>query len=321
MNSEIENMVKRFPTCLTFGTRQPSEPIINHQIPNQAQTKIAVDPFRLYEHYYLLIIDYYFKFIVIETLKKLQSSTVINKCKKVLSQFGTPKELVTDNGPEFSSHYFKSFSRTWDFEHQIIRPHFHQSNALVERTTQTIKRTLKKAKLVNEDHYLPILFFNSKPDECGSSPADKLFNHPIRTNLLSGKPQPKPSTTNTAIEPDTQNCLSNLKPGDTVRIRTGKEKTWGKKGTVIAPNDCPRSCNVLNEKGNLIIRNHLHLIPTNEKFIVKHDYDNIIEPSETTSQKTFVQTKTDIPSIITTTPIRTKSGRIIKKPKRYLGEC
>ena len=146
MNSEIENMVKRFPTCLTFGTRQPSEPIINHQIPNQAQTKIAVDPFRLYEHYYLLIIDYYFKFIVIETLKKLQSSTVINKCKKVLSQFGTPKELVTDNGPEFSSHYFKSFSRTWDFEHQIIRPHFHQSNALVERTTQTIKRTLKKAK-------------------------------------------------------------------------------------------------------------------------------------------------------------------------------
>ena len=212
------------------------------------------------------------------------------------------------------------FSRTWDFEHQIIRPHFHQSNALVERTTQTIKRTLKKAKLFNEDHYLPILFFNSQPDECGSLPADKLFSHPIRTNLLSGKPQSKPSTTNTAIE-DTQNYLSTLKPGDTVRIRTGKEKTWVKKGTVIAPNDYPRSYNVLNEKGNLIIRNHLHLIPTSEKFIVKHDYDNIIEPSETTSQKTFVQTKTDIPSIITTPPIRTKSGRIIKKPKRYFGEC
>ena len=41
---------------------------------------------------------------------------------------------------------------------------------------------------------------------------------------------------NTAIEPETQNCLSTLKPGDTVRIRTEEEKTWDKKGSVIAPN-------------------------------------------------------------------------------------
>ena len=162
---------------------------------------------------------------------------------------------------------------------------------------------------------------NSLPDENSLSPAHKLFNRPIRTNLPSAKPQPKPSTTNTAIEPQTQNRLSTLKPGDTVRIRTDEEKTWDKKGSVIAPNDRPRSYNVLNEKGNLIIRNCRHLIPTNEKFIVKHDYDNIIEPSETTSQKTLVQTKTDIPSNITTPPVRTKSGHISKKPKRYFEEC
>ena len=162
---------------------------------------------------------------------------------------------------------------------------------------------------------------NSQPDKNGLSRAHKLFNRPIRTNLPSAKPQPKPSTTNTAIEPEIQNHLSTLKPGDTVRIRTDEEKTWYKKGSVIAPNDRPRSYNVLNEKGNLIIRNRRHLIPANEKFSVKHDYDNIIEPSETTSPKTFVQTKTDIPSNLTTPPVRTKSGRIIKKPRRYLEEC
>ena len=131
-------------------------------------------------------------------MNNLQSSTVINKCKKILSQFRTPKELVTDNEPEFSSHYFKSFSRTWDFEHRTNSPHFHQSNGLVERSIQTIKRTLKKAKLANEDHYLPILFLNSQPDENGFSPAHKLFNRPIHTNLPSAKPQPKPSATNIA---------------------------------------------------------------------------------------------------------------------------
>ena len=79
--------------------------------------------------------------------------------------------------------------------------------------------------------------------------------------------------------------------------------------------------NVLNEKGNLIIRKDCHLIPTNEKFIVKHDYNNIIEPSETTSGKTVVQARTDISSNITAPPVRTKSGGIIRKSKRYLEGC
>ena len=139
-----------------------------------------------------------------------------------------------------------------DFEHGTISPHFHQSNGLVERSVQTFKPTLKKAKLANEEHYLSKLFLNSQPDENGLSPAHKLFNRPIHTNLPSAEPQPKPSTTNTAIEPETQNRLSTLKPGYTVRIRTDEEKTWDKKGSVIAPNGHPCS-NVLNEKGNLII--------------------------------------------------------------------
>ena len=133
MNSEIEDMIKTCPTCLTFWNRQPSEPIIHHPIPHQAWPKIATDPFFLHGHYYLLIIDYSSKFIAIETLKNLQSLAVINKCKKT-SQFGTPKELVTDNGREFSSHYFKSISKTWDFEHQTSSPHFRQSNGLVEHS-------------------------------------------------------------------------------------------------------------------------------------------------------------------------------------------
>ena len=70
---------------------------------------------------------------------------------------------------------------------------------------------------------------------------------------------------------------------------------------------------VLNEKGNLIIRNRRLLITTNEKFIVKNDYESIIEPSETTSRDTIAQPRTDIPSNIVPSSARTKSGRIIRK--------
>ena len=72
-----------------------------------------------------------------------------------------------------------------DFEHRTISLHFHQSHGLVECSIQTVKHTLKKAKLANEDHYLSILFLDSQPDENGLPPAHKLFNRPIRTNLRS----------------------------------------------------------------------------------------------------------------------------------------
>ena len=52
---------------------------------------------------------------------------------------------------------------------------FHQSNGLVEHAIQTVKCTLKKAKLPSEDHFLSMLFLNTQPDENGLSPAHKLF--------------------------------------------------------------------------------------------------------------------------------------------------
>ena len=52
------------------------------------------------------------------------------------------------------------------------------------------------------------------------------------------------------------------------------------------------------KKCNLIIRNCCHLIPTSEKLSDKHDYENIIEPNETTSQKTVILPRTDILQIL-----------------------
>ena len=83
----------------------------------------------------------------------------------------------------------------------------------------------------------------------------------------------------------------------------------------MPPNEHLLSYNVLNKMGNLIIKNLRHLIATNEKFTVKYDYENMIEPSEITSQKTDVPTTTGITSNIVASSVRAKSGRIIKNPK------
>ena len=147
------SLVSKCPTSLTYRNRQPSETPIIPKIPAHPWTKCVADLLRLQGHYYLLIVDYYLKFTAVKNLQSPQSETVINKCKNVFSRFGIPKELITDNGPEFSSHKFSSFSKTRDILHKTISPHYHQSNGLAERSIQTVKWTFSKAKLNSEDHF------------------------------------------------------------------------------------------------------------------------------------------------------------------------
>ena len=83
INSETEDMIKNWPTFLTFRNRQPCELAIKHSVPQEPWTKLAADLIRLYGHYYLLVVDYNSKFVVVENLKNSQSLTVTNKCKNI----------------------------------------------------------------------------------------------------------------------------------------------------------------------------------------------------------------------------------------------
>lgn len=68
---------------------------------------------------------------------------MINKLKKIFSQFGIPKNIVADNNL-FKSIEFLNFCRQWNIELSTCCPYFHQSNGLVEKTVDIVKRMLKK---------------------------------------------------------------------------------------------------------------------------------------------------------------------------------
>ena len=188
----------------------------------------------------MLIVDCYSKFIAVENLQNTQSETVINRCKKVFSQFGIPKELITDNGPEFSSHKFRSFSKTWDLLQKTDSPRYHQSKYLAERSIQAVKRTLNKAKLSSEDHFLAMLSQNSQPDQNGTLPAEKLFGHKLRTTLPSLIPFTQSITTKKhLVTHKLKRNFPEIAPGTTVRIRTDQQNLWDKKGIVMSQNNRP----------------------------------------------------------------------------------
>ena len=75
INKELEDMISKFSTCPTYRNRQPGETPIKPEISDHHWTKCAADLFCLQGYYYLLIADYYSKFIAVENLQKPQSET------------------------------------------------------------------------------------------------------------------------------------------------------------------------------------------------------------------------------------------------------
>ena len=118
----------------------------------------------MYGKEYLLIIDYHSKYFEIVPLEKpVDASTVVRATKEVFSRHGIPKTLFSENGPQLISNEYKQFEKTWDFERDTSSPHFPQSNGLVERQVQTVKRTLKKAHESGQDVDLALLALNTTP--------------------------------------------------------------------------------------------------------------------------------------------------------------
>ena len=97
------------------------------------------------------------------TIGSTKASFTIPKLKSFFSCHGSPEEVISDNGPPFLSADFANFAKEWDFKHNPSRPKYPQSNGLVERTVQTIKSLLDKAKSDKQCPYLAILEHRNTP--------------------------------------------------------------------------------------------------------------------------------------------------------------
>lgn len=124
---------------------------------------MGTDLFKFHNKTYILLIDYYSKYIEIVHLKDESATTTIKALKSCFARWGIPKIIRSDNGPQFSSRKFKQFAKTWNFKHVTSSPTYLRSNSMVERQIQTIKRTLKKAFYDKKDPYLVKLELMNTP--------------------------------------------------------------------------------------------------------------------------------------------------------------
>ncbi|XP_050065155.1 uncharacterized protein LOC126554059 [Aphis gossypii] len=99
---------------------------------------------------YLIVVDYYSRWIEILELYNKTSDAVIEVLKKLFSRLSVPKQLIADNMP-FSSYTFIEFSKKWNFQVITSSPHYAQSNGLSEQGVGIAKDMLKKSNYTGTD--------------------------------------------------------------------------------------------------------------------------------------------------------------------------
>ena len=179
VSSAMEQFIQSCPICQKLTT-PPKEPLISTTLPNYPWEHVAADLFELRGANYLLVADYYSRFVEVQKLTTTTSSNIITQLKAIFARFGIPDIMVTDNGPQFDSHEMKEFAQSYEFQHTTTSPYFPQSNGFAERMVKTMKKLLEHSA----DPYKSILSYRATPlPWCGLSPAELLMGRRIRTDI------------------------------------------------------------------------------------------------------------------------------------------
>ena len=86
-----------------------------YPLPKFPWEKIGTDLFELHGKVYLLVVDYFSRYIEVQKMNGTTSKEVIVSLKALFSRHGIPAVLVSDNGPQYSSKKCKNLLINMDF--------------------------------------------------------------------------------------------------------------------------------------------------------------------------------------------------------------
>ena len=138
INKDILKQYQSCKTCIKYSKSQRSELLQSHPTPELPWHTVATDLFETKNSEYLLLVDYYSRFLVLHKLGSTTSKVLVQEIKAVFAGLGVPNVI----GPQYTSAEFKDFTKQWQIEHRVSSPRNPQSNGMAEQCVQTMKASL-----------------------------------------------------------------------------------------------------------------------------------------------------------------------------------
>ncbi len=196
----------------------------------------------------VVVIDCMSKYPEVLLTTNITSPKITQWLADVFARFGNPRELVSDNGPQFVGDVFKTFLRERNIAHRTTAFYNPQQNGLVEVFNRYLKYGVQAFSADNEDWATGVrrLLFNYRataPSPTKPSPAEALmglklrqdFQIPQRMSTPTEPDETAESYNQTPKEESSTNHLKNRGPyrvGDQVLTRRPQvlkgESPWSK---------------------------------------------------------------------------------------------
>ena len=137
----------------------------------------------------LTVVDYATRYPEAKALKRIDTETVAEALVEIYSRVGIPREVLTDQGKQFTSDIMKEVGRLLSIRQLTTTPYHPACNGLVERFNGTLKSMLRKLceeKPRQWDRYIPALLFayrETEQESTGFSPFQLLYGRQVRGPL------------------------------------------------------------------------------------------------------------------------------------------
>ncbi|XP_044133676.1 uncharacterized protein LOC122926366, partial [Bufo gargarizans] len=197
VSDDVRAYCQTCEVCQRIGKKgdHPKAKLVSMPIIEEPFTRVAVDiigplaqPSRSGKRYILTIVDYATRYPEAVALSNIQAETVAEALVKVFSRVGFPKEVLSDQGTQFTAEVTQQIWKTCGVKSLTSSPYHPQTNSLCERFNGTLKQMLKSFTGAYKDweRFLPHLLFAYRevPQEStGFSPFELLYGRRVRGPL------------------------------------------------------------------------------------------------------------------------------------------
>ncbi len=163
ISQQVYDLVVNCRECAKLKGNPHPEPLLPTAWPLYPWQKVATDLFEFQGSQYILVVDYFSRYIEVSKLRITTSAEIIHQLKRLFARHGIPETVISDNGPQYTSNEFATFGAQYGFTHLTSSPGHPSGNGEAERAVRTVKQLLKPAG----DPYLALLSYRSTPHKNG----------------------------------------------------------------------------------------------------------------------------------------------------------
>ncbi|XP_021347324.1 uncharacterized protein K02A2.6-like [Mizuhopecten yessoensis] len=197
IDKDIETMTKSCNGCQNVKHAPPAAQIHQWEWPYRPWSRLHIDfagPFL--GSMFFVVVDTNSKWPEVVQMNTTTSEKTIEVLRTKIARNGIPRQIVSDNGPQFVSEEFRNFVKSNGIRHSTSAPYHPSTNGLAERFVQSFKMAMRSSAKDHEATTPPtssdsMVQTTSDSNACPSLPEKSTVDTPIRRNPKRHAETPK----------------------------------------------------------------------------------------------------------------------------------